>query len=276
MDIPGSNREREHLGRDRPIVTSLAAYTPGKICGIACSQGLHMDKGIEFGVGRGPKPISNFPGSHTLFRPLITETGRMGKISPDELTTNLLDHAKRLSRVTIKTAPGTDVSAVKDVLENVSSVRTARNRDIEIVISSPDARTLKEMQQAGLNADTWQQTLRQTDPFQVKQLIRHLLKTQGLVDGAEVSYPLPLKGYLGNKGSYPATTEAAQILADTGHDSHLAPAFTQQEVADAVAAIGFANFALHARENPHRVRGFYVDGDPRHFNFDIQATHLLG
>jgi len=268
---------REHIDIERPVITGLATYPPDGMRTMSRLTAPHMNRGIEFGVGRGSEPVSNFPGWQTVCRPFTTGGGKMRRVSPNGLGTTLTKHVKNISRVTIKTGVGTDLSAVKDVLKVVHDIRAAAGSSLEIVLSSQDPNRLREMQQVGLNADTWQQTLHWTSPLGVREMVKYMLAKNGLIDGegAEVSFPLPLVRY-SEKGDDRETQEIAQILGDAGRDSHLAPISMQWEVNQAISALGLANFALNARETPHRLRGFYVRGNPDNLDYDIQAAQLLG
>jgi hypothetical protein len=273
-----------------PVVTGLATYTPDRIQAMSLldTSRSGVGRGIEFGVGRGTKPISNFPGDQMLVRPFTQSGGKMERITPDKLmrtlqehkagdpkgipttitsfsgqgNTSTTEHTPGISRVTINTGLGTDVFAMKDVLQGLYALRTStKDSVLEIVISSADPLKLRELREVGLNADVWQQRLR-VDPYVVTSYTRRLLGGRSLLDGTEISFPL-VETPVGISDS--GAAEAAESLAAFGHDSHLESVSTQWEVRRAISAMQIANYGLSRGVNPHRMRGFFVEGNPSRF-----------
>jgi hypothetical protein len=255
------------VDRDRPIVTGIASFTPEEMERIANLETPHMGRGIEFGVGRTRKPISNFPGVQTVFRPMERSGQKRPKGSVDQVLESFRSIHEEISRVTLRIGTGTDSWALEDVLQGIKEIAGDR---VETVVSSLNPDLLRKIQKGKITPDILQQTLHWADPFEVMALVRKILKNGDFVEDAEVSFPIP-ETFAETKEE---VAEIAEILGDAGHDSHLAPVSTQKDVQQAIGVMGWSNFTANARGKTAKMRGFYADGQG--LTSDVPGAQLLG
>lgn len=251
---------KENIDRELPVVTGLGTFIGSDIQNMA-----HLDtplgRGIQFGVGRGKMPISNFPDDHTQHRPLWGEE-KMPKISVDELLSSLAqDINGRIIRVTVKVERETDQKALLDVVQGVREQLSKA----EVVVASHYLSVLGKVRDGDVKPDVLQQLV-DDQPAVVSTLsyMDHALRGKQIFEGAEVVFPFPDV----NLSSAESIEEISHLLALNGHDSYLDLVHTQSQVSAWLSASSMFNFAQRCRaekglngpQDKHKLRGLYVKG----------------
>lgn len=253
------------------MVTAVASFAPEDVARVGRWDTPHMARGIEFGVGLGGKPISNFPGFQTIFRPPVFTGNQRPRLGVGEVLSGIEANHEGISRVTVKVGTGTDLIALADVLRGVREITHDR---VETVVASVDPALLRKFGMGVNPPDVLQQVLHWADPERITALIRGLIKAGDIADGAEVSFPIPRPQALHR--AQEELREISTMLRDSGHDSHLAPVLSQIDTANAIGLIGSANFGASSRDEAQRLRGFYADQKEQRLDFDVPAAQFLG
>ncbi|HBB03164.1 MAG: hypothetical protein US89_C0008G0025 [Candidatus Peregrinibacteria bacterium GW2011_GWF2_38_29] len=117
----------------------------------------YAPKGIEFGVGRGNDPISWFPGSQNLVRPIFSPD-RCLAIDVDDLMRNLAGVRGQLKRATARVGFGTDLSVLRYIFSDEFRAMIAADGadNVELVLSSSSPNQLRALKSKGIKADVWQ------------------------------------------------------------------------------------------------------------------------
>lgn len=230
------------------VATGMASFTPSSMAGVSHDHALQgLRRGIQLGLGRGKKPISNFPGSQTLMRPWLQTTGQMPRVGIDDFLRDLERYKERVARVTVKTGTGTDVGLLDELLEGIEEC----SREVEIVLSDVDPHhllRLREIMHAQPNVG--QLNLSWISKYDVKSATVGALEHEDLSAVNEVALPIPedQDGDASKK-----ITSVAELLAPAGKNLYLGPATTQAEMRTALAAA--VNFNRSNGQNG-RITGF--------------------
>src|SRR3989339_445970 len=142
--------------RDFVITHDRAAYGPRALYDFALRTSTpNALKGIGIGIGRGSKPISNFPGKQNLVTPFQWLDDCEPRISIPDLIAGLGGIRGKLQRVTAKVGTGTDLHIVREIFSSGFKDLIAGVEDpaVEMVLSSSDPNKLKEYQNLGVEAD---------------------------------------------------------------------------------------------------------------------------
>lgn len=254
----------KNIDRELPVVTGLGTFIGSNVQDMA-HLNTPLGRGIQFGVGRGEMPISNFPDDHTQHRPWWGEE-KMPKISVGELLISLAqDINGRIARVTVKAERETDQKALLDVVQGVREQLSMA----EIVVASHYLSVLEKVRDGDVKPDVLQQLIPEFR-HSVRYVIWKDLNWSTISSGSEVSFPFPNIDYPSSHGEIESIS---LMLADNGHDSYVNLVETQGQVGDFVKASSMFNFGQRCRaeneksgakrpEAKHKLRGFYVKGVP--------------
>lgn len=258
------------IDRERPVITGIARFSGKRIDEMAALETPHMARGVQFGLGRGDKPISHFPGGQTWMRPLVGEN-KHPRHGVDEVTKRLKDAQERLARVTIKAEPGTDIEELYDTIEYL---RAELSHHVEIVLASQTPDFLKRARDNGVRPDVVQHVIPQNSYNVAGDVIPRALKEKTFLPGAEVAFPLM-------EGVYQEQAERVNealvdVLVEAGHDAYIRGVRNQSTLDMALRVIASKNFNLSAVKERSRIRGLYVEDPLSRYNFNIPEAQFMG